>query len=257
LQQFAELVTRLQQLATHATVAEVIKAVLAGTKLREYWDQEGTLEGQTRYENVLELVSVASKYDHITDGTGLTTFLEEVALLTDADRTETAEDAITLMTLHAAKGLEFPVVFLVGLEQNIFPSSRTLLEPRQLEEERRLFYVGLTRAGQRLYLTHARQRLFFGEIQVNAPSQFLADLPPETLAPESDTELYRRGTGATEISSEAPASRGPSLATGDGVRHPVFGTGLVVAVRGGVVEVNFGKAGIKKLALSIAPLEKL
>lgn len=257
LRQFAELIRSFTRLNQTESAAGMIKNILAKTRLKEYWDQEGTIEGQTRYENVLELISVASKYDLLEPGVSLATFLEEVALLTDADRAEEQDSSVTLMTLHSAKGLEFPVVFLVGLEQNIFPSSRTLLEPRQLEEERRLFYVGLTRAEERLYLTHARQRFFFGETQVNAPSQFLDDLPSETLLAESQTELRRRGWGDTVLPDEnSPAP--VCFAAGDAVRHPVFGQGLVVAVRGGVIEVNFGgSVGVKKLAISIAPIEKV
>jgi DNA helicase-2/ATP-dependent DNA helicase PcrA len=263
LRQFADDVTALRQINQTEPVAAVIKNVLNKTKLKDYWSQEGTAEGETRYENVLELISVASKYNELEPGVSLETFLEEVALLTDADqRADDEHDVITLMTLHAAKGLEFPVVFLVGLEQNIFPNSRTLLEPRQLEEERRLFYVGLTRAEDQIFLLHARQRLFFGEIQVNAPSIFLDDIPRELLAEESQQELARRGFSAemgswNEDEPVAPASL-PKFAVGDQVRHPVFGSGLVKAVTGGVVEVNFGGAtGMKKLALSIAPLEKI
>ncbi len=264
LKQFAADIVHLQEINQAEPVSTVIKKILTRTKLKEYWSLEGTIEGETRYENVLELISVASKYNDLEAGISLATFLEEVALLTDADqRKDDEHDVITLMTLHAAKGLEFPIVFLVGLEQSIFPNARTLLEPRQLEEERRLFYVGLTRAEDQIFLLHARQRMFFGEIQVNAPSEFLASIPSELLTAESQLEITRRnsatGRQSWDDDDEPTESLAlPEFALDDQVEHPVFGTGVVRKITGGIVEVAFGgTTGTKKLALSIAPLEKI
>ena len=254
LERFVRLVENLTELNRRNTAAAMIKNVLAQTKLKDFWLAEGEAEGEARVENVLELISVAAKYDALEPGISLATFLEEISLLSDADQIEEKENAVLLMSLHAAKGLEFPIVFIAGLEQNIFPHSRSLLEPRQLEEERRLFYVGITRAMESLFLLNARQRMFFGETQMNAPSEFLKDIPENLLAEESKKELKRRGFGEKMLPDES--ANLPEFAVGDRVAHPVFGEGKIVNLVGGVVEVNF-PGGAKKLALSIAPLRKI
>lgn len=261
LKDFLHLVESLRELNKTERVGSLIKRVVAITKLKDWWYEEGEIEGETRYENVLELISVASKHGELEPGVSLATFLEEVALLSDADQIQDKDDAVLMMSLHAAKGLEFPVVFIVGLEQNIFPHSRTLLDHSQLEEERRLFYVGITRAMQQLFLLRANQRMFFGETQMNAPSDFLRDIPEHLFAPESKRELKRRGYGETplpdESASQPRGSEGPlGLTVGDQVIHPVFGEGTVLAISGGVIEIQFS-VGKKRLALSIAPLRKV
>ncbi|MFH0776884.1 MAG: 3'-5' exonuclease, partial [Patescibacteria group bacterium] len=254
LERFVRLIEDLQKMNRTNTAASLIKIVLARTKLKEFWLSEGEVEGEARVENVLELISVAAKYDALEPAISLATFLEEISLLSDADQIEEKENAVLLMSLHAAKGLEFPIVFIAGLEQNIFPHSRSLLEPRQLEEERRLFYVGITRAMENLFLLYARQRMFFGETQMNAPSEFLKDIPEKLLAEEARKELKRRGFGERMLPDENSSL--PEFAIGDRVVHPVFGEGTIVNLVGGVVEVNF-PGGVKKLALSIAPLRKI
>ena len=257
LKDFVKLIESLQKLNKSERAAGLIKHIVAKTKLKDFWLQEGQMEGETRHENVLELISVAAKYDDLEVGVALSTFLEEVALLTDADQLKDSEDAVTLMTLHSAKGLEFPVVFIVGLEQNIFPHSRTLLEPREKEEERRLFYVGVTRAMEELFLLRAYQRFFFGETHMNAPSEFLDDIPAHLLVEESKRELKRRGFGETPLPDEGqPVGSVAEFEKGDKVSHPVFGEGEVLKITGGVIEVKFGE-GVKRLAISIAPLRKI
>lgn len=138
---------------------------------------DGTEQGDYRWENVLELLSVASKYDILPAGEGLHNFLDDIALVSDVDSLDERSSAVNLMTMHCAKGLEFPVVFIVGLEEGIFPHSRSQFDPAQLEEERRLCYVGITRAKELIYLLFARSRKLFGNIQANAPSRFLSDIP--------------------------------------------------------------------------------
>lgn len=257
LERFVRLVEELQNLNRTNSAASLIKHVLGRTKLKDFWLADGEVEGEARVENVLELISVATKYDDLEPTVSLATFLEEISLLCDADQIEEKENAVLLMSLHAAKGLEFPIVFIAGLEQNIFPHSRSLLEPRQLEEERRLFYVGITRAMESLFLLRAKQRMFFGETQMNAPSEFLKDIPENLLAEDSRRELKRRGFGEKMLPDESNGdSRIPEFVIGDRVTHPVFGEGTIVNLVGGVVEVNF-PAGVKKLALSIAPLRKI
>jgi DNA helicase II / ATP-dependent DNA helicase PcrA len=255
LRNFVRLIENLQQLNKTQTAAQIIKQLLAKVPLKEWWLQDGEVEGEARVENVMELISVASKYNELEGGTSLATFLEEVALLTDADQVEEKENSVLMMSLHSAKGLEFPIVFIAGLEQNIFPHSRSLLDPKQLEEERRLFYVGITRAMEQLFLLRANQRMFFGETQINAPSEFLNDIPSHLLAEESHRELKRRGFGEKALPDENQ-SQESEFEVGDRVTHPVFGEGKVITLLGGVIEVRF-PVGVKKLATSIAPLRKI
>jgi len=249
------------------TAAGMIKTVVSLTKLRDFWNLEGKDAGEARWENVQELVNVASKYDALEPGISLATFLEEIALIADSDQLPEGEEQpnqVKLMTLHTAKGLEFPIVFMVGLEQNIFPHSRSQMDPKQLEEERRLFYVGITRARERLYLTNARSRMFFGEINNNAPSEFLETIPPELLAAPAAVELKKRGYGERMIPREyvdddiagRQLAATPAFDIGDRVRHATFGDGTVISVTGGIAEIDFPR-GTKRLALSIAPLEKI
>jgi len=181
---------------------------------------------------------------------GLHGFLEEVALLSDIDSYDQNADTVTLMTLHAAKGLEFPVVFMVGMEENIFPHSRALFEKDEMEEERRLCYVGMTRAMEELHLVNASSRLLYGSLQHNPPSRFLSEIDAEIDAfdPSSDDEPTIDYTTESQI----------SLAEGDKVRHPIFGVGEVKDVEDLTVEVKFDKSrGTKKLNISFAPLEKI
>ncbi|MBU1089551.1 UvrD-helicase domain-containing protein [Patescibacteria group bacterium] len=255
LKDFVKLVESLQKLNRTQTASRIIKHLLARVKLKEWWMRDGEAEGEARTENVMELISVAAKYDALEGRISLATFLEEIALLTDADQIEEKENSVLLMSLHAAKGLEFPVVFIAGMEQNIFPHSRSLLDVKQLEEERRLFYVGITRAMDQLFLLRARSRMFFGETQMNAPSEFLNDIPQNLLAEESRRELKRRGFGEKMLPDENVFSP-VEFAAGDRVYHPVFGEGVVVNVTGGVIDVRFPE-GMKKLAISIAPLRKI
>jgi len=154
---------------------------------------DGTEEGETRWENIQELLGVAKKYDALESGASLATFLEDTALFTNLDGANFNDDSVTLMTLHSAKGLEFPVVFIVGMEEGILPHSRAMFDPEQMEEERRLFYVGVTRAQKRLFLLRAKRRLFYGG-QNNPPSRFLMDLPEEAVSRDADSSA-----GETEL----------------------------------------------------------
>ena len=171
-QKFNEMIEDFRKVAKTSKLPELIDVVAQKTGYRDFI-LDGTEEGEMRWENIEELKSVAQK------SASLEEFLENVALVADIDSYDRATDAITLMTLHNAKGLEFPVVFMVGMEEGLFPHARSLFEPSQLEEERRLCYVGMTRAEKRLYLTYASARMIYGTTQVNQPSRFLSDIPPE------------------------------------------------------------------------------
>lgn len=208
---------------------------------------DGTPQSEARQENVAELLSVAKSYTDV----GLAGFLEEVALVSSLDSVDDRADAVTLMTLHAAKGLEFPVVFMVGMEESIFPHSRALFDVSEMEEERRLCYVGMTRAREELLLTASSSRLIFGQRQHNPPSRFLSEIDPsvsETPMPGSSQSYF--DDEPQYIPDEI------NLEIGDKVRHQIFGVGKVTEIDGTVVAVDFGGQP-KKLNVAFAPLEKL
>lgn len=259
---FTKLIRHFQNINQEFTAAGLIKHVISESGYRDFLLSDKSPDGETRLQNIQELVTVADKYEGLEPGISLATFLEEIALISDLDEIEEQANAVTLMTLHSAKGLEFPVVFLTGLEEGIFPHSRALFEPQELEEERRLMYVGITRAMNHLYLLHAKQRMLFGEFKQNAPSQFLVDIPENLvegfLVDRPMPSFASRPIPVEDFNDFAPADT-LNLSDGDRVRHPSFGEGVVLSVNGGIVTIAFKnpQAGIKKLALSIAPLEKL
>lgn len=280
---FTSLIQKLQKTPSNREASSVIKEVLDITGYKKFLD-DGSLEGEARLENVKELISVASKYDRLEPGMSLQIFLEEISLITDLDEINEKENAVSLMTLHSAKGLEFPWVFISGLEDGLLPHSRSMLSEAELEEERRLFYVGITRAKDRLFLLRAKNRLLYGEYQTSIPSQFLFDIP-EHLLLKGDEEEYRpfsRIIDAKPIPYESPFRKGPSVGTedsrshekprsknvkqdfilfhvGDRVRHRKWGEGIVMNLAGSIIVVAFEdpRIGVKKLAIAIAPLEKI
>jgi len=207
------------------------------------WLDDGSIQASERVENVKELLSVAQTYDEM----GLEGFLEEIALISDIDNYSRDSNAVTLMTLHAAKGLEFPVVFMTGMEENVFPHSRTQFDQSELEEERRLCYVGMTRAKQRLYLLHATSRLLYGQTNHNPPSRFLLDIPRELTRDQTAPEF------------KIPEQRiiPKDFKAGDKIRHDKFGDGIVVSVAGDELTAAFADLGIKRLSLSFAPIKKV
>lgn len=235
----------------------LIDLVLKRTGYEEYLD-DGSLQAEERKENVRELSSVAREYEAL----GLSGFLEEVALISDLDSVDDKADSVTLMTLHAAKGLEFPVVFMIGCEESIFPHSRAFFDQDELEEERRLCYVGMTRAREELYMTHAAGRMLYGSVQHNPPSRFLADIDgsaQEEVAPMFGYGMNTPAQPFAPMNIDEPryVPEDSELEIGDSVRHKVFGTGQVVAIDGSTVSISFSGRGIKKLNVEFAPLERL
>ncbi|OGB74236.1 hypothetical protein A2V68_00505 [candidate division Kazan bacterium RBG_13_50_9] len=215
------------------------------------WLDDRTIEGETRIENVKELKSVIEKYDHLEIALALMTFLEEVSLIQDTDEYNPEDAAVTLMTLHSAKGLEFEYVFIAGMEENLFPHSRSIFDQEELEEERRLCYVGITRARQKVYLTYAQERLLYGAINLSLPSRFIGDIPEE---------LLERGRAETETGIEIEEvlehPRTLRLKVGDKIEHAHFGKGEVVRTSRDELVVSFGRFGTKKLARNWAPIKK-
>ena len=254
-QQFHGLLLSLQAGALELEVPELIERILDRSGYREALEAERTIESQGRLENLQELVGVAQEYQHTAEEPSLSGFLQEISLYSDQDSMRGEQSLVTLMTLHNAKGLEFRAVFMIGMEEGIFPHSRSI-EEQGLEEERRLCYVGMTRAQERLTLTHASARSLYGSRAYNLPSRFLDELPDggverQRLQPASWSKY-----GATGI---APRENQPSLSTGDSVRHGTLGEGVVTAIEaGGVVTVRFANDGSeRRLVLDYAPLEKI
>lgn len=251
--EFNSIITALRAEAESAPVAITIENLLKRIKYYKYLD-DGSVQGETKTENVNELLSVAKAYSD----DGLSNFLEEVALVSELDSLNKDTDAVTLMTLHAAKGLEFPVVFMSGMENSIFPHARAFNDASEMEEERRLCYVGMTRAKKELYLTYADTRVLYGNVQNNAPSSFLQDVNAEYAkpvngfsAPISNSDEVQAG-----VLSDEPRYV-PDLEPGDLVRHQIFGKGTVSEVSGDVAAIYFKGRGVKKLNVSFAPIEKI
>jgi DNA helicase-2/ATP-dependent DNA helicase PcrA len=251
-------------------VLELLDRVLERTGYA-HWVQDGTTEGEERWQNIMELRTVAREYASLSVEEGLTTFLEEVALVSDTDALEETTEAPTLLTLHSAKGLEFPVVFIAGVEEGILPHSRSFDDPEEMEEERRLCYVGITRAKERLYLVHAFRRTLYGQSEMSVPSRFLQDVPGRLVAGRegSGARQGRLGMSAGFTHQRATAISSPPVRrvtetefrAGDRVRHPAFGVGIVIESQlhgdDEDVTVAFAGRGIKKLSAGLARLEKV
>lgn len=226
------------------TLAQLIETVIRRFRYLAYLD-DGSVRGEERQQNVKELVNDAeARLD-----SDLQTYLEEVALVSATDATA-EKSAVTLMTLHAAKGLEFPVVFMAGMEEGLFPQTRALYDQSELEEERRLCYVGMTRAREELYLLAASSRLSFGSRQYNPPSRFIDDMGVASVAPADVIAPSFSDEPRVVLDEEV------DFAVGQKVRHQLFGVGTIVGADGQLLKISFGGRGIKTLNASFAPLER-
>lgn len=279
LKELGEMFERLSELIDTTPPAGVIDSLIRRIDYLKFLDDD-TPQGESRQENVKELIGVAQEYQEV----GLGGFLEEVSLVSDIDQADFDGNAVTLMTLHAAKGLEFPAVFMVGMEESIFPHSRALYDAFEMEEERRLCYVGMTRAREELYMTYARSRMLYGGAQHNPPSRFLSEIdtqfqPSDAAyglpAPMGSGDRSRAGNPphwgefSGSASAESPDPMGasrpnsdepryvPDLNEGDAVQHPTFGVGTVVELDGDNAVIFFKGKGPKKLNIAFAPLKKL
>ncbi len=279
---FLDLLNGLIAEAKTKSPADLMQSVLDKIEYRRYLldefreeREDGLTGGELRWENVQQLVTLAAQYDGMEPEAALPQLLEDVALVSDVDEYEEQTDAVTLITLHAAKGLEFPVVFMVGMEEGVLPHIRSFDDPNQLEEERRLCYVGITRAKEKLYLARAFRRFFMGSSLHHPASRFLRDLPEHlidarrTLGEEASAVAGRmphlaglRRGGASTLAPGPSTPADAAFGAGDHVRHARFGEGIVVSCNvtptDQEVTVAFkGDAGVKKLLLSYAPLEKV
>lgn len=215
--------------------------------------QDGSISAEDRIENVQELLGVTKSYQNMD----LETFLTDVALVSDLDSHNSNSNAISLMTLHSAKGLEFDVVFMVGMEEGVFPHSRSFFEPEELEEERRLCYVGMTRAKEQLYMIHASSRLLYGNTQHNLPSRFIADIPEEIIDQTNNGKVTKAQDFFNDEQFSQEEFESPNLNEGDLVRHPLFGEGKVVSIDDSEATIQFNRVGQKTLNLQYAPLHKI
>jgi DNA helicase-2/ATP-dependent DNA helicase PcrA len=276
---FNTLITGLRDLSQTVPVADLTEAVLDRTGYIEALEESSDLQDASRIENLEELVSVAREYDGIhmegggeVGGGTLADFLEQVSLVADADQIPDGEEhggLVTMMTLHTAKGLEFPVVFLTGMEEEVFPHQRSLTNAKELEEERRLAYVGITRAEQRLYLTRALARNWWGRPSFHKQSRFLTEIPADLIEWRRDVSAAQSSVMpaqermAQRAGTRSPGNRQvPALSPGDMVTHDKFGLGTVVSTDGygdqAEAKIDFGADyGVKHLVLRYAPLEKL
>lgn len=290
---FAKMMTALQKMAEYLSITELVKEMLERTGYIKSLEAENTLESESRIDNINEFLSVTQEFEKLNEGeTDLTSFLTDLSLLSDLDDLEEdPQEEVTLMTLHAAKGLEFPVVFIIGMEEGVFPSYRSLMEEAEMEEERRLAYVGITRAEQELYLTNAYSRLLYGRTQNNPPSRFMEEMADDVLEHANKQEVkspfltdrtattgferrrneqYRRAVSQTYQSpketqsvSQSGNSGADKLAwkTGDKASHKKWGIGVVVQTTGEgdnlQLDIAFKGVGIKRLLASFAPIEKV
>lgn len=295
IEEFGQLIAALQDEAKVFSITDLTDQVLERTGYLAELQKDKTLQGQTRRENLEEFKSVTAEYDRQhEDDEGmdhlqkLTDFLAGLALVSDQDDVDEAEPAVTLMTLHAAKGLEFPVIFLIGMEEGVFPLSRAMTDNKELEEERRLAYVGITRAKKKLYITNAFSRMLYGHIQRNRPSEFVEEITPELMQSENQNQGERSLSGriaggnsyafkaATATTYRRPSDAGKRVApktntgtgaekkswnTGDKVNHKKWGQGTVVSVNGTgenmELDIAFPQQGVKRLLASFAPITKV
>ncbi|QZY76155.1 DNA helicase PcrA [Limosilactobacillus fermentum] len=295
IEEFGQLIAALQDEAKVLSITDLTDQVLERTGYLAELQKDKTLQGQTRRENLEEFKSVTAEYDRQhEDDEGmdhlqkLTDFLAGLALVSDQDDVDEAEPAVTLMTLHAAKGLEFPVIFLIGMEEGVFPLSRAMTDNKELEEERRLAYVGITRAKKKLYITNAFSRMLYGHIQRNRPSEFVEEITPELMQSENQNQGERSLSGrisggnsyafkaATATTYQRPSDAGKRVApktntgtgaekkswnTGDKVNHKKWGQGTVVSVNGTgenmELDIAFPQQGVKRLLASFAPITKV
>ncbi len=271
--EFTGLINKIRNDIDNLSVTEIISRVITDSGYLKALELENTIESKTRIENIQELLSVAIEFEKEIENGSLAEFLEGVALVSDIDSYDEEQDAVVMMTLHGAKGLEFPVVFLTGMEESVFPSQRAMFDYEEIEEERRLCYVGITRAKRKLYMTNAMSRTIFGQTMHNNTSRFLSEIPDELIEKEG-TERRSVNVGSMSnsfttsqssiFSKPAKASSDcPDLKVGDRVKHFKFGEGLIISAQpmGNDIKLSvaFDDAGVgtKNMMAVFAKLKKL
>ncbi len=269
---FTNLINNLKDKVDELSVSEFVKTLISTSGYVEALEKENTIESKTRIENINEFLSVVLEFEKAMPEGSLSDFLEGVSLLSDIDNYDDEQDAVVLMTLHSAKGLEFPMVFIVGMEENVFPSSISMFSTEEIEEERRLCYVGITRAKEKLYLISSASRMIFGQTSYNPPSRFISEIPSDLLDGEvtrpketgyrfeTDTKNYSTIFN-NNITHKSSTSVSYDFKTGDRVKHMRFGEGTVLsAVPMGAdvkLSIAFDDVGTKNLMATFAKLKKI
>lgn len=255
---FARLLKQLKKASDELNIVQLIQFILEKTEYTG-WLDDGTEENLARIENIKELLTVAGKYSDLEPQTSLAEFLNEVSLIEEQQikaRTEKGKKSVTLMTLHSAKGLEFAHIFIIGMEEGLFPHSRSYADPEEMEEERRLAYVGITRAKEHLYLTCAQERKYFGAKHTNLVSRFIEDIPEELIEHQTWNNNNSDLNDQIDQVDHLDQLNHLDLSKGDQVEHPQFGRGVVLAVKGDIIKVDFGPIeGVKQLASEYAKLK--
>lgn len=274
---FHEMIDNFVKMQEYLSVTELVEEIIDKTGYKEMLRAEKTLEAESRLENIEEFLSVTKSFEDTNDDKSLVSFLTDLALVADIDKLDedgNEEDAVTLMTLHSAKGLEFPVVFLIGMEEGIFPHSRSLMDEEEMEEERRLAYVGITRAEEELYLTNAYMRTLYGRTNMNPVSRFISEIPDELLEDTATAQQEKRTVYSFGSQEKRPAPPKPTVRparaavegsawkVGDKAAHKKWGTGTVVSIKkdSGSIELDIAfpsPTGIKRLLADFAPIEKV
>lgn len=258
--QFAATIKKYQEQATDLTTTEILNGIMEESGYVEDLQQKGTEEASNRIENIVELNNAVQQFAEEYEDASLEGFLASASLASDLDNLQEGQEAVSLMTLHSAKGLEFPVVFLVGLEQGLFPHSRTLNDPVSLEEERRLCYVGVTRAKEQLFLSHTRERYMWGSREPALPSQFLKELPEDLVDTNIRPAVVARRRQQEKITIP-PQENTINWQVGDRVLHKTFGEGEITHVLGKgrktTLAVSFPGLGKKILDPKVAPMEQV
>jgi len=239
---FKDLVLDMAEYAKEHTLTELVDYVILASGMKEMYENDRTLESDIRLDNLMEFKSLTSEYERKAENNDLNSFLSEISLMSDVDESENGDDAVTLMTLHSAKGLEFDVVFLAGMEESIFPHSNSMAEEGGLDEERRLCYVGITRARNILYLTNAKRRMLFGQEVMNMPSRFIGEIDESLIKKNSISEREAVSGSSEDFYNEGSLD----WKLGELINHEEFGHGVIVKIDGDLIDVAF-KTGIKKI----------
>ncbi len=265
LREFTTLISALSAMKDAYSVTKLIEKVLENTGYIKELEKDDSIENQTRIENLKEFLSVAVEFEKTSEEKDLETFLATISLISDMDSSDEDDNYVSLMTLHSAKGLEFPVVFLAGLEEGVFPISRALTDEIELEEERRLCYVGITRAMKTLYMTYAASRTIYGKTNYSRISRFIGELPKEGLKSlnrnETENKILRKQSSLIEkykqrhMDQDGKNIDNNEVTLGTKVKHPAFGTGTVVTKNGSTVSIAFENKGIKSINLEYVKLQ--
>ena len=251
---FKELILDLTKKSDDLSLTELIDLILAETGMREELEAEKSMESERRLEVLEEFKSITKSFEERTGSVSLADFLEEISLIADITEHQADEDVVTLMTMHSAKGLEFEVVFLVGMEDGIFPHQNSFCEEGGLEEERRLCYVGITRAKRKLYISNAKRRTLYGKDVMNAPSRFIKEIDQDLLDIDNEKMLPEEHINKEELYSKEDVD----FQEGDVLMHIIYGRGVVIEVKGDFITVAFAKNfGIKKLLKNHKSITKI